>query len=87
MTLKNWKERKEEFLEIAKNRLEFFNQFYNFKYNKISIKDTKSRWGSCSSAGNLNFNYRIFLLEPEQMDYVIIHEMCHLQEMNHSKKF
>lgn len=83
----NWREKKVEFLGIAKERVEYFNEFYGFEYKNIFIKDTKSRWGSCSAAGNLNFNYRIFMLTQQQRDYIIIHELCHLQEMNHSEDF
>lgn len=74
-------------LELVHTRLAHFNLSYNFKYNKVSIKNQSSRWGSCSRRGNLNFNYRIALLEPEVADYLIVHELCHLGEMNHSKKF
>jgi predicted metal-dependent hydrolase len=74
-------------LEIAQKKVEEFNKFYKFSYEKINIRDQKSRWGSCSGKGNLNFNYRVFLLLEKEMDYVIIHEICHLKEMNHSKNF
>lgn len=84
---KEWKDRKSEFLKIAKERVDFFNSSYGFKYKNIFIKDTKSRWGSCSSIGNLNFNYRIFMLDSKQRDYIIVHELCHLKEMNHGKNF
>ena len=57
------------------------------RVNRVSIKNTKSRWGSCSKKGNLNFNYKIALLSQELADYVIVHELCHLGEFNHSKKF
>jgi len=60
---------------------------YNFKINRISIKNTKSRWGSCSKKGNLNFSYKIALLSKDLADYVIVHELCHLGEFNHSKRF
>lgn len=84
---KDWKKDKEKFLKIATKKVEKYNNFYNFSYKKINIRDQKSRWGSCSSKGNLNFNYRVFLLPEKEMDYVIVHEICHLKEMNHSKIF
>lgn len=58
-----------------------------FRYRKISIRNQRGRWGSCSSSGNLNFNYKLIFHKPEVMDYVIIHELCHLKEMNHSKRY
>jgi len=78
---------------LVKSRLEYFNQFYyhllgvKFIYHRISIRNQKSRWGSCSSAKNLNFNYRLCLLSPELADYIIAHELCHTKEMNHSPAF
>lgn len=74
-------------LVLARRRLEYFNQIYGFKYNKINIKNQKTRWGSCSKKGNLNFNYKIVLLPERLADYIIIHELCHLKELNHSPKF
>ena len=56
-------------------------------FKKISIRDTSSRWGSCSSEGNLSFSWRLVLAPRFVMDYVIVHELCHLIEMNHSHKF
>ena len=82
-----YKKYKEKARILAENRISFYNKFYNFKINRVSIKNTKSRWGSCSKKGNLNFNYKITLLPLELADYVIVHELCHLQELNHSKKF
>jgi len=72
---------------IINNRLEFFNCHYNFSYNRVAIKNQKTCWGSCSQNANLNFNYKIINLPEEMRDYVIVHELCHLQELNHSKKF
>jgi predicted metal-dependent hydrolase len=56
-------------------------------YNRIFIKGQKTRWGSCSTLGNLNFNWRLMMCPPEVIDYIIIHELCHLSEMNHSQRF
>ena len=72
---------------IVHRKLEEFNKIYNFKYNKISIKNQKTRWGSCSRSGNINFNYKIALLSDRLADYIIVHELCHLGEFNHSKNF
>ncbi len=58
-----------------------------FSINKISIKGQKTRWGSCSSKKNLSFNFKLMQFRREIIDYVIIHELCHLKEMNHSKEF
>lgn len=62
-------------------------QSFDFKYEEIRIKDTKSRWGSCSSMGNLNFSWRLILAKPEAIEYLVTHETAHLSEMNHSKDF
>ncbi len=73
--------------EYITPRLKYWNEFYNFKYNKITIKNVKSRWGSCSRKGNLNFSYKLALIPQELVDYIVVHELCHLGEMNHSVKF
>lgn len=72
---------------LVHERLKYFNQFYGFSYNRITIKNQRSRWGSCSSKGNLNFSYKIIFLTPEAQDYLIVHELCHLKELNHSVRF
>ncbi len=72
---------------LVQSRLLHFNQFYNFTYKKVFIRSQKTRWGSCSSKGNLNFNWRIIKLPSHLADYLIVHELCHLGEFNHSRKF
>jgi predicted metal-dependent hydrolase len=74
-------------LKIARQKMEYFNQFYGLKWKRVTIKNQKTRWGSCSRQGNINFNYKIALLPDRAADYIIVHEMCHLIEMNHSRKF
>ena len=78
---------KEDAKAFTLSRLEYWNQFYNFKYGTVKIKSQTTRWGSCSSKGNLNINYRIVLLPEHLADYLIVHELCHLEEFNHSQKF
>jgi len=72
---------------FVENRLSYFNKIYNFEINRVAIKNTTARWGSCSSKRNLNFNYKIIYLRKELSDYLIVHELCHLGELNHSKRF
>jgi predicted metal-dependent hydrolase len=86
-TSKNYLKYKESARGIAISRLEYFNTFYGFKYNRIAIRDQKTRWGSCSKKGNLNFNYKIALIPEKARDYIIVHELCHLGEFNHSRNF
>lgn len=81
------KESRELARAIVHRRLEYFNKFYDLKYNKVFIRNQKTRWGSCSSKRNLNFSYRIIYLDLEMQDYLIVHELCHLKEFNHSKRF
>ena len=74
-------------LKIATEKVEKWNLHYKFKYKKISVKNQKTRWGSCSKHGNLNFSYKIALLSEPLADYLVVHELCHLGEFNHSHKF
>lgn len=84
---KDYLENKEKALALVKERAEFYKKAYGFSFNKIFIKNQKTRWGSCSRERNLNFNYKILFLSAKFQDYIIVHEMCHLREFNHSKKF
>ena len=78
---------KKELQKILLVKLPFFAAYYNVIYKNVVIKNITSRWGSCSSKGNLNFNYKVVLLPEEFIDYIVVHELCHLLEMNHSKRF
>jgi hypothetical protein len=81
------REKREQARCLVENRINYFNRFYNFEINRIAIKNAKTRWGSCSSKRNLNFNYKIIYLGPDLADYLMVHELCHLGELNHSKRF
>lgn len=73
--------------KIFEARVAYFQQFTGGNYTSITIRDQKTRWGSCSGRGTLSFNWRLILAPPEILDYVVVHELCHLTHMNHSKKF
>ena len=73
--------------EVIHDRLQFFSEQYDFKYNNVVLKNQKTRWGSCSSSKNLNFNWRLIMAPIEVIDYIVVHELCHLKQMNHSLKF
>ena len=68
-------------------RVRFFAPQIGVTYGKITIRRQKTRWGSCSSQGNLNFNLLLMLTPPEVIDYIVVHELCHRKEMNHSPRF
>lgn len=78
---------KDDAYKLAVERVNYFNHRKDFNFNRINIKNQKTRWGSCSRKGNLNFNYKIALLPKALSDYIIVHELCHLKEFNHSRKF
>lgn len=82
---------KEYIIKFARNyiteRCKFYAKKHNLEFNNIAIKEQKTRWGSCSSSKNLNFNWRLIFANKEVVDYVIIHELCHTKEMNHKPQF
>lgn len=73
--------------QIAKDRVIYFSKKLNLYPKKLQIKEQKSSWGTCSSLGNIYLNWRIFLAPMNIVDYVIVHELCHLKHMNHSPEF
>lgn len=84
---KHYTENKEAARSLVHARLEFFNQHYGLTYKRVAIRNQKRCWGSCSALGNLNFSYRLLFIPPELCDYIIVHELCHIKELNHSQSF
>lgn len=74
-------------LSYIPKRLEYYAPQIGVTYGRVTIRRQKSRWGSCSSKGNLNFNCLLMLSPPEVIDSVVVHELCHRKEMNHSERF
>jgi len=74
-------------LKVIPVKVKHYAGLMNVTCGRITIRNQKTRWGSCSSKGNLNFNCLLMLTPDEVIDYVVIHELCHLIEMNHSREF
>ena len=74
-------------LEIIPERVKYYASLIGVTYGRITIRNQCSKWGSCSSKGNLNFNCLLMLAPPEVIDSVVVHELCHRKEMNHSDRF
>lgn len=72
---------------VIGQRVSYFAAKMGVTYGRISIRDQKTRWGSCSGRGNLNFNWKLVLMPPEVLDYVVVHELAHRKQMNHSPLF
>ncbi len=78
---------KEEARTLVLQMIEEINAHYKFAFKTIAIRDQKTRWGSCSAKKNLSFNYKIALIPKKFTEYIVAHELCHLQEMNHGPRF
>jgi predicted metal-dependent hydrolase len=87
LSARDFKANKKKAYALIMERILHFNQSGEYPVGKISIKNQKTRWGSCSGKRNLSFNYKLLFLPENLRDYIIIHELCHLKEMNHSKSF
>jgi len=84
---KLYTEHKESARSLIHSRLEHWAPLCGVSYKKVAIRNQKRSWGSCSSLGNLNFSYKLLFLPHCMRDYIIVHELCHLKELNHSERF
>lgn len=73
--------------DIFTRKTAYYASIMGVTYGRISIREQKTRWGSCSSDGNLNYNWRIIFAPEEVLDYIVVHELAHRREMNHSPAF
>lgn len=87
LTLEEINELADKALDVVPKRVAYYASLLGVTYGRITIRNQQTRWGSCSSKGNLNFNCLLMLAPPEVLDSVIVHELCHRLEMNHSSRF
>jgi len=72
---------------LINERIQYYQHHFELSPKNISIRNQKTRWGSCSSERNMSFNYRLLMAPLEVIDYIVVHEMCHMDHMNHSKSY
>lgn len=84
---KHYLTHKELARSVILQRLLHYNQLYGYEWNRVAIRNQRTCWGSCTELGNLNFSYRLLFLPEELRDYIVVHELCHLKELNHSPAF
>jgi predicted metal-dependent hydrolase len=72
---------------VLTERVEFYARKYGFDVEKVRISSARTRWGSCSAKKTLSFTWRLVMAPPDVIDYVVVHELCHLRELNHSRAF
>ena len=83
----HYRKHREQAVAFISESLERCNWHYGFAYKRVSVRNQATRWGSCSAHGNLNFSYKLLFLPQAFADYIIVHELCHLKEQNHSPAF
>ena len=86
-TPKEIEQLREQARKLVAERVRYYAPIIGVTYGQIAIRTQHTRWGSCSSKGNLNFNCLLALVPPEVLDYVVVHELCHRKELNHSARF
>ena len=86
-TRRHYLQHREMARQLIHQKLEQWNDVYKFQYQRVAIRNHTSRWGSCSRAKNLNFNYRLLFLPDSLVDYVVVHELCHLEYPHHQPSF
>lgn len=84
---KHYQVHKESARVLVHDRLHHYNQHYQLAWNRVAIRNQRRCWGSCSSLKNLNFNYKILFLPAHLQDYIIVHELCHLEHLHHGHEF
>ena len=84
---KHYQIHKEAARELVLARLLHHNEHYNLTWNRVAIRNQRRCWGSCTSLKNLNFSYKLLFLPEHLLDYIIVHELCHLVELNHGRRF
>ena len=77
----------EEALKVIPGRVRFYAEKIGVSYGRITIRNQRTKWGSCTEKGNLNFNCLLMLAPPEVLDSIVVHELCHRKVMNHSRAF
>lgn len=87
LTIDELRELADRAVKIIPERVRYYAPLVGVTYGRITIRNQHTRWGSCSSNGNLNFNCLLMLTPQEVIDSVVVHELCHRKEMNHSDKF
>lgn len=87
LTLEELQKLADQAMDYIPKRVTFFSRQMGVSCGRITIRNQRTKWGSCSAKGNLNFNCLLMLMPPEVIDYVVVHELCHRKEMNHSKEF